>query len=178
MSAAEIKTSIEKAIFQVMSDELKSTNNLHVEINQAQLVEAFRNLYTREKLTVKKMHWQDLVLQEETMHTLKRLVKLIENPDTTKAIGIDAPKGVLLYGPPGTGKTTIARVIANEANASFFAISAGDIYSKWLGESEKKIKKLFAEARKHKPSIIFIDEIDAMMSVRGEDLAAEGIRTK
>ncbi len=169
MSAAEISTAIEKAAFAVLNAAIKATPDTDaasITISQEQLATAFRNLYEREKQTVRKMSWSDLVVSDETLKTLKRLVKLIEDPSTTDSIGIEAPRGVLLYGPPGTGKTTIARVIANEAKASFTSISAADIYSKWLGESEQKVKKLFADARKHKPSIVFIDEIDAMMRTR------------
>ena len=113
------------------------------------------------------MGWSDLILQGEVITELKRLVKIVENPDITRKLGIEPPKGILLYGPPGTGKTTIAKVIASEANASFFSISPAEVYSKWLGESERNVTKIFEEARKYKPSIIFIDEIDALLGKRG-----------
>jgi ATP-dependent metalloprotease FtsH len=169
MSSAEIAAAIEKAIFGILTTSLADnyTETTSPIISQEQLVDAFRNLYAREKQTVKWIGWDDIILSDETVDALKKLVKFIENPDLTDRMNIDAPRGVLLFGPPGTGKTTIARVIANEANASFSSISAADIYSKWLGESEQRIQKLFSEARKHRPSIIFIDEIDAMMRTRG-----------
>ncbi|RLJ06765.1 MAG: AAA family ATPase, partial [Candidatus Aenigmatarchaeota archaeon] len=92
----------------------------------------------------------------------------LRHPELFIRLGIEPPKGVLLYGPPGTGKTLLAKAVANESGANFIAISGPEIMSKWYGESEKRLRDIFAEAEKNAPSIIFIDEIDAIAPKREE----------
>ncbi len=101
---------------------------------------------------------------------LPRIREMIElplrYPEVFKRLGIDAPKGVLLHGPPGCGKTLIARAIAHETEANFFSISGPEVIHKFYGESEAHLRKIFEEAARKKPSIIFLDEIDAIASRR------------
>jgi transitional endoplasmic reticulum ATPase len=121
--------------------------------------------------------WGDLIVPAETKRKLQFIQQFIENPQIVRQLGITPPSGILLSGPPGTGKTTIARVLASESRASFFAISAADIFSKWLGESEQRVKELFTRARAQVPAIIFIDEIDAITERRAEsDSAGDRVR--
>jgi transitional endoplasmic reticulum ATPase len=101
---------------------------------------------------------------------LRRIREMIElplrHPEIFERLGIDAPKGVLLYGPPGCGKTLIARAIAHETEASFFSVSGPEVVHKFYGESEAKLRKIFEEAARKAPSIVFIDEIDAIAPQR------------
>lgn len=103
---------------------------------------------------------------------LQRIREMIELPLKYPAVfdrlGVEPPKGILLYGPPGTGKTLIARAVASEANAAFFVINGAEIMNKLYGESESRLRSIFQEAQKHAPSIIFIDEIDALAPRRAE----------
>ena len=82
-------------------------------------------------------------------------------------MGIEPPKGVLLYGPPGTGKTLLAKAVATESEANFIAIKGPEVLSKWVGESERAIREVFQKARQSAPTVIFIDEIDAIAPNRG-----------
>ncbi|ODV59822.1 AAA ATPase [Ascoidea rubescens DSM 1968] len=101
------------------------------------------------------------------MAQVRELIELpLRHPQLFETIGIRPPKGVLMYGPPGTGKTLLARAIANESGALFFLINGPEIMSKMAGESESNLRKVFQEAEKNSPSIIFIDEIDSIASKR------------
>lgn len=107
---------------------------------------------------------------------IKKVREMIElpmkHPELFERLGIEPPKGVLLYGPPGTGKTLLARAVASETEANFFSIGGPEIMSKFYGESEGKLRKIFEEAEENAPSIIFIDEIDSIAPKR-EDVTGE-----
>ncbi|KAI5199233.1 hypothetical protein AUEXF2481DRAFT_37765 [Aureobasidium subglaciale EXF-2481] len=122
--------------------------------------------------------WEDVAGLEGAKEALKEAVILpIKFPHLFT--GKRQPwKGILLYGPPGTGKSYLAKAVATEANSTFFSVSSSDLVSKWMGESERLVKQLFNMARENKPSIIFIDEIDALCGPRGEGESEASRRIK
>lgn len=117
---------------------------------------------------VEKISWGDVIIDDELKHEMQSVISLLRDPSTAQRYGITVPKGILLNGPPGTGKTTLAKVIANEANLAFFVLQTDEIISKWVGESEKNLTRLFKTAAKNAPSIIFIDEVDSIAKNRAE----------
>jgi len=117
--------------------------------------------------------YEDIGGLKPQMHRIREMIELpLRYPEVFERLGIDAPKGVLLHGPPGCGKTLIARAIAHETEAQFFAVSGPEIIHKFYGESEAHLRKVFDEATRQGPSIIFLDEIDAI-APRREQVAGE-----
>ncbi|KAJ3109572.1 Vacuolar protein sorting-associated protein 4 [Physocladia obscura] len=124
------------------------------------------------------VHWDDIAGLEGAKEALKEAVILpIKYPHLFT--GKRVPwRGILLYGPPGTGKSYLAKAVATEAKATFFSVTAADLVSKWMGESERLVKQLFVLAREAKPSIIFIDEVDSLAGTRGEGESEASRRIK
>ena len=113
--------------------------------------------------------YEDIGGLQEELKKVREMIELpLKHPELFETLGIQPPKGVLLYGAPGTGKTLIAKAVATETNANFISIAGPEIMNKFVGEAEKKLRELFAEAEKSSPSIIFIDEIDAIAPKREE----------
>src|SRR5438093_8396093 len=110
--------------------------------------------------------WNDVAGLEEAKEELAEVVDFLRDPERFGRLGARVPKGILLYGPPGTGKTLLAKAIAHEAGARFFAQSASAFVEMFAGLGAARIRKLFEEARKHAPAIVFIDELDAVGSAR------------
>ncbi|MGB9725812.1 MAG: CDC48 family AAA ATPase, partial [Fervidicoccaceae archaeon] len=113
--------------------------------------------------------YEDIGGLKNVIQRVRELIELpLKYPEVFKRLGIDPPKGVLLYGPPGTGKTLLAKAVANETQSYFISINGPEIMSKFYGESEQRLREIFEEAKKHAPTIIFIDEIDAIAPKRDE----------
>ncbi len=118
---------------------------------------------------VTEVSYEDIGGLEEEIKKIREMVELpLKHPEIFERLGIEAPKGVLLHGPPGTGKTLMAKAIANETNSHFTVINGPEIMSKFYGESEANLRKIFEDAEKNAPSIIFIDEIDSLAPKREE----------
>ncbi|MDI9643758.1 MAG: proteasome-activating nucleotidase [Candidatus Verstraetearchaeota archaeon] len=116
-----------------------------------------------------KVCYEEIGGLDEQIRELRELVELpLINPRIFEKIGIDPPKGVLLYGPPGCGKTLMAKAVANETKARFIKVVASELVQKYIGEGARMVRELFQMARAKSPSIVFIDEIDAIGSRRGD----------
>lgn len=120
--------------------------------------------------TGKKVTFEDVAGADEEKQELVEIVDYLKNPAKYREIGARVPKGVLLVGPPGTGKTLLAKAVAGEAGAPFFSISGSDFVEMYVGVGASRVRDLFDQAKKHTPSIIFIDEIDAVGRQRGAGL--------
>ncbi|HLG23484.1 MAG TPA: CDC48 family AAA ATPase [Candidatus Nanoarchaeia archaeon] len=122
-----------------------------------------------EEERVPEVSYEDVGGLSDEIKKVREMVELpLKHPEIFERLGIEAPKGVLLHGPPGTGKTLLAKAVANETNSHFILINGPEIMSKYYGQSEENLRKKFEEAEKNAPSIIFIDEIDAIASKREE----------
>ena len=116
-----------------------------------------------------RVSYEDIGGLGKEVQRIREMIELpLKYPAVFDRLGVEPPKGVLLYGPPGTGKTLIARVVAAETNASFFIINGPEIINKFYGESESRLRSVFQEAQRKAPSIIFIDELDALAPKRAE----------
>jgi len=121
-----------------------------------------------------RVRWEDVGGLDAAQMRLKEGVELpLKNPDAFRRLGIRPAKGFLLYGPPGTGKTLLAKAVAREAEANFIATKSSDLLSKWYGESEQQIARLFQRARQVAPTVIFIDELDSLVPARGGGMGGE-----
>ena len=109
----------------------------------------------------------DIAGVDEAKAELQEIVEFLREPKGFQALGAKVPKGILLHGPPGTGKTLLAKAVAHESGAEFFAQSAASFVEMFAGLGAARIRRLFAVARKHEPAIIFIDELDAVGGRRG-----------
>jgi cell division protease FtsH len=119
----------------------------------------------------------DIAGVDEAKAELEELVEFLRDPKPFQRLGAKVPKGVLLHGPPGTGKTLLAKAVAHESGAQFFAQSASSFVEMFAGLGAARIRRLFAIARKHEPAIIFIDELDAVGGRRGSDISGEKDQT-
>jgi cell division protease FtsH len=121
--------------------------------------------------------WDDIAGVNDAKAELQEIVEFLRDPEQFRKLGARVPKGILLHGPPGTGKTLLAKAVAHESGAQFFAQSAASFVEMFAGLGAARIRRLFAIARKHEPAIIFIDELDAVGGRRGADISGEKDQT-
>ena len=121
--------------------------------------------------------WADIAGAEEAKDELREVVDYLRDPERFRGLGAKVPKGILLHGPPGTGKTLLAKAVAHESGATFFAQSAASFVETFVGVGAARIRHLFKAARKKAPAIVFIDELDAVGGHRGFDVSGERDQT-
>ncbi|MGE5555236.1 MAG: CDC48 family AAA ATPase [Methanocella sp.] len=133
---------------------------------------AMREVY----IEVSSVHWEDAGGLDDVKQHLKEAVEWpLKTPEIFTRLGIRPPKGILMYGPPGCGKTLLARAVATESEANFISIKGPEVFSKWVGESEKAIREVFRKARMAAPAVIFLDEIDSLTPRRGMGMSDSGV---
>jgi transitional endoplasmic reticulum ATPase len=133
---------------------------------------AMREVY----IEVSTVHWDDVGGLDDVKQHLKEAVEWpLKTPEIFSKLGIKPPKGILLYGPPGCGKTMLARAVATESEANFISIKGPEVFSKWVGESEKAIREVFRKARMAAPAVIFLDEMDSLTPRRGMGMSDSGV---
>jgi len=140
-----------------------------ISINEDTLVKVKEEAVETAETEGPRVSYEDIGGLHEEILKVREMIELpLKHPELFDRLGIDPPKGVLLHGPPGTGKTLIAKAVANESGASFYTINGPEIMSKFYGQSEENLRKIFEDAEKNAPSIVFIDEIDAIAPKRSE----------
>jgi transitional endoplasmic reticulum ATPase len=133
---------------------------------------AMREVY----IEVATVHWTDVGGLDSVKQHLKEAVEWpMKQPEIFKRLGIKPPKGILLYGPPGCGKTLLARAVSTESEANFISIKGPEVFSKWVGESEKAIREVFRKARMAAPAVVFFDELDSLTPQRGSGSGDSGV---
>ena len=168
MTPAAISKIVDTAALEVFR-EAKQTGQ-ELELDTEHLLAAIERYGGQDRPTVEHWTWDSLILDPHVKAQLQQLQAVIEDPESARRFGVEPPTGLLLAGPPGTGKTTVAKVLAAQARCSFYPLSGADVISKWVGESERNIRQVFERARENRPSIVFIDEIDAIAGRRGDSL--------
>ena len=159
---------IPPAVLEKMDVRMEDFLNAYKEVTPT----AMREVY----IETPSVKWDEIGGLEEVKQELIEAVEWpLKNPEVFSRLGIKPPKGILLYGPPGCGKTLLARAVATESEANFITIKGPEVFSKWVGESEKAIREVFRKARTASPSVVFFDEFDALVRRRGMGLGDSGV---
>jgi len=159
---------IPPAVLEKMEVQMSDFDNAYKEITPT----AMREVY----IEVPSVHWGDVGgLDDVKQHLIEAVEWPLKTPEVFTKLGIRPPKGILLYGPPGCGKTLLARAVATESEANFISIKGPEVFSKWVGESEKAIREIFRKARMAAPTVVFLDEIDSITPRRGMGMSDSGV---
>ncbi|MEM2121644.1 MAG: CDC48 family AAA ATPase [Candidatus Woesearchaeota archaeon] len=160
----DLKTNENEPLSEEIFEKLIITKNDFKEALKSVRPSAMREVLVE----VPNVRWKDVGGLESVKQELIEAVEWpLKNPEVFTRMGIRPPRGILLYGPPGTGKTLLAKAVANESEANFISVKGPELLSKWVGESEKAVREVFKKARQNAPTVVFLDEIDAIAPKRG-----------
>ena len=154
-SAAKLRALVDQAANYALADNRK--------IEAQDLERALDGNGGRDRPQLERVEWDEVVLAEAIKRDFQSIIGLLEDPTRTRSLGLDVPTGLLLVGPPGTGKTLIASLIASQTKRSFYPLTAASVLRGGVGDSVKRVAALFARAKEHSPSIVFVDEMDGLL---------------
>ncbi|MFB6311676.1 MAG: AAA family ATPase, partial [Salinirussus sp.] len=162
------------------ADEIDAETLERLEVTEEDMKDALKGIEPsalREVFVeVPDVSWEDVGGLEDTKERLRETIQWpLEYPAVFEQLDMQAAKGVLMYGPPGTGKTLLAKAIANESQSNFISIKGPELLNKYVGESEKGVREVFAKARENAPTVVFFDEIDSMAGERGRHQGDSGV---
>jgi transitional endoplasmic reticulum ATPase len=167
-SAAKLRAVVDQAAGYALADNRR--------IEAEDLRRALNGNGGKDRPQLERVEWDEVVVSESVKQDLKSLVRLLEDPERTRALGLEIPVGLLLVGPPGTGKTLIARLIASQTKHSFYPLTAANVLGGGVGDSVKRVSAIFARAKEHSPAIIFLDEMDGLLPANNRYLAQHDIQ--
>jgi len=167
-SAAKLRAVVDQAAGYALADNRR--------IEAEDLRRALNGNGGKDRPQLERVEWDEVVVSESVKQDLKSLVRLLEDPERTRSLGLEIPVGLLLVGPPGTGKTLIARLIASQTKRSFYPLTAANVLGSGVGDSVKRASAIFARAKEHSPAIIFLDEMDGLLPANNRYLAQHDIQ--
>ena len=154
-SAAKLRALVDQAAAYALTDNRK--------IEAEDLRRAIDGSGGKDRPLLERVEWDEVVVEESVKQDLRSLVRLLEDPARTRAMGLESPTGLLIVGPPGTGKTLIANLLASQTKRSFYPLTAANVLGGGVGDSVKRVAGIFARAKEHSPSLIFLDEMDGLL---------------
>jgi transitional endoplasmic reticulum ATPase len=167
-SAAKLRALVDQAASYALADNRR--------IDAEDLRRAMNGNGGKDRPQIERVEWDELVIADSVKQDLKSLVRLLEDPERTRALGLEIPVGLLLVGLPGTGKTLIARLIASQTKRSFYPLTAANVLGGGVGDSVKCVSAVFARAKEHSPAIVFLDEMDGLLPANNRYLAQHDIQ--
>lgn len=167
-SAAKLRALVDEAAAYALANNRK--------ILREDLILALNGSGGRDRPQLERVEWDQVVIEESVKQDLRSIIRLLEDTERTRSLGLEVPSGLLLVGPPGTGKTLIARLIASQTKRSFYSLTAASILGGGVGDSVKRVSSVFARARENSPAIIFLDEMDGLLPANNRFLAQHDIQ--